>query len=152
MTIWFITVGALLIAMALAGTLVQRLPLTTSVVYLAVGVALGPHGVGLIHVDPLTDASVFERLTEVAVIISLFTAGLKLSLPVDDARWFVPIRLASASMVLTVGLIAAVGIALMDLPLGAAILLGAILAPTDPVLASDVQVQHAEDVDPLRFT
>jgi sodium/hydrogen antiporter len=106
MTIWFITVGVLLIAMALAGTVVQRLLLTTSMVYLAVGLALGPHGLGL-RVDPLTQASVFERLTEVAVIISLFTAGLRLSLPLDDARWFVPIRLAFASMVLTVGLIAA---------------------------------------------
>jgi NhaP-type Na+/H+ or K+/H+ antiporter len=91
-------------------------------------------------------------VTEVTIIISLFTAGLKLSLPLDDARWFLPIRLAFTSMVLTVALVAAVGVAILGLPVKAAILLGAILAPTDPVLASDVQVQHAEDVDPLRFT
>jgi NhaP-type Na+/H+ or K+/H+ antiporter len=152
MTFWFIIVGVLLIAMALAGTVVQRLPLTTSMVYLAVGLGLGPHGFGLIQLDPLTHTSIVERLTEIAVIISLFTAGLKLSIAIDDARWLVPIRLAFGSMALTVGLIAIVGVVMVDLPFGAAILLGAILAPTDPVLASDVQVQHAEDVDPLRFT
>jgi sodium/hydrogen antiporter len=152
MTMWFIITGVLLIAMAVAGTVVQRLPLTTSMVYLTVGLALGSHGLGFIRLDPVPEAAVLERLTEVAVIISLFTAGLKLSLPMDDARWLIPIRLAFASMALTVGLLASIGVAMLGLPLGAAILLGAILAPTDPVLASDVQVQHAEDVDPLRFT
>jgi NhaP-type Na+/H+ or K+/H+ antiporter len=86
MTFWFIIVGVLLIAMALAGTVVQRLPLTTSMVYLAVGLGLGPHGFGLIQLDPLTHTSIVERLTEIAVIISLFTAGLKLSIAIDDTR------------------------------------------------------------------
>ncbi|MER3425588.1 MAG: sodium:proton antiporter [Nitrospiraceae bacterium] len=151
MTFWFIIVGLLLIAMALAGSMVQRLPFTASMLYLAVGIALGPHSYGLIQLDPLTDASLVERLTEVAVIISLFTAGLKLSVPIGDPRWLLTIRLAFGSMVLTVGLVAVAGMVVVGLPLGAALLLGAILAPTDPVLASDVQVQHAEDHDPLRF-
>jgi NhaP-type Na+/H+ or K+/H+ antiporter len=55
-------------------------------------------------------------------------------------------------MALTVGLIALVGVAALELPLGAAILLGAVLAPTDPVLASDVQVTGPRDRDRLRFT
>jgi NhaP-type Na+/H+ or K+/H+ antiporter len=54
-------------------------------------------------------------------------------------------------MTLTVGLIALAGHFLLDLPIGAAILLGAVLAPTDPVLASDVQVEDAGDRDRLRF-
>ena len=55
-------------------------------------------------------------------------------------------------MSLTVAMIAAVGVFLLGLPLGSAVLLGAILAPTDPVLASDVQVEHPFDANPLRFT
>jgi NhaP-type Na+/H+ or K+/H+ antiporter len=55
-------------------------------------------------------------------------------------------------MVLTVALIAAVATLGLGLPLGAAILLGAILAPTDPVLASDVQVERTGDRDPVRFS
>jgi len=60
--------------------------------------------------------------------------------------------LASWSMALTVGLIALVGVVAFQLPLGAAVLLGAVLAPTDPVLASDVQVTGPRDRDRLRFT
>jgi NhaP-type Na+/H+ or K+/H+ antiporter len=55
-------------------------------------------------------------------------------------------------MVATVGLVAAAGVAWLALPLGAAILLGAILAPTDPVLASDVQLDDPRDRDLLRFS
>jgi sodium/hydrogen antiporter len=92
-----------------------------------------------------------ERLTEIAVLISLFTAGLKLELPLKDGRWRIPLQLATVSMVVTVGAITAVGVFLMGLSLGAAVLLGAILAPTDPVLASDVQVANPGDRDRLRF-
>jgi NhaP-type Na+/H+ or K+/H+ antiporter len=55
-------------------------------------------------------------------------------------------------MTLTVGMITLVGAFLLHLPWGAAILLGAILAPTDPVLASDVQVATPGDRDRLRFS
>jgi NhaP-type Na+/H+ or K+/H+ antiporter len=108
-------------------------------------------GAGLIRLHPIRSAAVFERLTEFAVIVSLFTAGLKLRLPLSDRSWWLPVRLASVSMTITVALIAAVGVVFAGLPLGAAVLLGAILAPTDPVLASDVQVAHPTDRDRLRF-
>lgn len=149
---WFIAVGLVLVLMALVSTWVRRLPLTSSLVYLAVGVVVGPIGLGLLIVDPVAHAPAVELVSEIAVIISLFTAGLKLRLPLRDRRWLAPLRLASVSMVLTVGLIALVGVLALDLPIGAAILLGAILAPTDPVLASDVQVEHALDRDRVRFT
>ena len=150
-TIWFIVIGALLISMALVGSLLQRLPLSAAMLYLAAGMALGPAGVGLIDLDPLADAHLLERLTEVAVIISLFSAGLKLRSPLAHVRWRRPVRLASVAMVLTVALIAVAGVVGLGLPLGAAILLGAVLAPTDPVLASDVQVGAPGDRDRVRF-
>lgn len=149
--LWFVIVGVLLIGMALAASTLKRLPLTTALLYLAVGFGLGPAAWGLIRLDPLADALLLERLTEVAVLISLFTAGLKLRTPLTDGRWRLPVRLASISMVVTVALVALAGVYGLGLPLGAAILLGAILAPTDPVLASDVQVAHAGDRDRLRF-
>jgi NhaP-type Na+/H+ or K+/H+ antiporter len=92
-----------------------------------------------------------ERLTEIVVLVSLFTAGLKLSHGLGDRRWLLPLRLATVSMVVTVGCITLVGWAWLGLPLGAAVLLGGLLAPTDPVLASDVQVQEPGDRDQLRF-
>ena len=150
-TAWYVLVGALLVVMALSPALVKRLPLSTSIVYLAVGIAVGPGGAGLIRFDSVEWAGLLERVTELAVIISLFTAGLKLRTPLNEPIWRLPIRLATLSMTVTVALIALVGYLLLDLPLGAAVLLGAVLAPTDPVLASDVQVADPGDRDRLRF-
>ncbi|MES2354790.1 MAG: cation:proton antiporter [Pseudomonadota bacterium] len=150
-TLWYLTIGALLICMALASSMVKRLPLSTATLYLFIGIALGPGGAGLLHLDPLKNSAILERITEVAVIISLFSAGLKLRVPLRDRRWRVPFRLAVVSMILTVGLVTLVGVFALGLPLGAAVLLGGILAPTDPVLASDVQVEAPGDVDRLRF-
>jgi NhaP-type Na+/H+ or K+/H+ antiporter len=151
-TTWFVVIGALLIGMALAGSVLRRLPLTTGLLYLAVGAGLGPWGAELLHLDVLADAALLERLSEIAVIVSLFTAGLKLRLPLTDRRWRPPLGLATVAMVLTVAMVALLGTRLLGLSLGAAVLLGAVLAPTDPVLASDVQVAHAGDGEPLRFS
>lgn len=150
--LWYIVAGLLLVGMALADSLLRRLPLTTGMLYLAVGLALGPLGLGLFALDPVEHAELLERVSEVVVIVSLFAAGLKLRAPLTERRWVVPVALAFGSMSITVGLIALVGWLLIGLSPGAAVLLGAVLAPTDPVLASDVQVDHPTDGDRLRFS
>ena len=150
-TLWYLIVGALLIVMALATTVLKRLPLTSAMFYLAAGLALGPLGAAMLDVDVVRDARLLERFTELAVIVSLFTAGLKLRLPLTDARWRPAILMASVGMVITVAGIAAAGVYLLGLSLAAAVLLGAVLAPTDPVLASDVQVEDADDSETVRF-
>lgn len=149
---WFVIVGAVFLLMALSSSLLSRLPLSTSMLYLAAGVAIGPYGLGLLRIDPIDQSGVVERITEIAVIVSLFCAGLKLAIPWRDPLTRLPIILASWSMLLTIGMITLVGSLLLGLPLGAAVLLGAVLAPTDPVLASDVQVTGPRDRDRLRFT
>lgn len=150
-TLSFVVIGALLIIMTMTGAFIARLPLSAAMLYLAVGIGIGPAGLGLVTLDPLRDAGLLERLTEIAVLISLFTAGLKLNMPFSDRRWRIPVQLATVSMLLTVAAVTALGVGLMGLSLGAAVLLGAILAPTDPVLASDVQVSNPGDRDRLRF-
>ncbi len=64
--IWALIVGVLLITMALSGTLLKRLPVSTALLYLAAGYGLSPAGWGLMPPDPLDDAAILERLTEVA--------------------------------------------------------------------------------------
>lgn len=150
--VWAVVLGALLTTMALSGSMLKRLPLSAAMLYLAVGVALGTAGWGLMAPDPLQHSVLLERVTEIAVVISLFAAGLKLGLPLSSPHWRLPLRLAFVSMSLTVGMIVLIGIFGLGLPLGAAVLLGGILAPTDPVLASDVQVENAGDRDRLRFS
>ena len=143
--------GVLLVAMTIGGSFIKRLPLSAAMLYLGIGIAIGPWGLGLLVLRPTRDVVLLERLTEVAVLISLFTAGMKLELPLSDKRWRIPLQLATVSMVITVAVIAAIGVGLMGMSPGAAILLGAILAPTDPVLASEVQVANPGDRDRLRF-
>jgi len=150
--VWALVIGILLTTMALSGSLLKRLPLSTGMLYLAAGVGLGPVGWALMTPHPLLHSAILERVTEVAVLISLFAAGLKLGLPLSDKHWRMPVRLAFLSMALTVALIVVLGMVGLGLSLGAAVLLGGILAPTDPVLASDVQVENAGDRDRLRFS
>src|SRR5688500_2214817 len=149
---WFVLAGVVFVAVALGGSVLKRLPVTGSVLYLLIGVVVGPVGLGLVRLDPIRDAGLLELLSELAVIVSLFTAGLKLRAPIVSRRWRRPIRLAFVSMTVTVVLIAFAGTYFLGLPLAAAGILGAILAPTDPVLASDVQVEDPSDTDELRFS
>ena len=143
--------GLLLTVMALSSTVLARLPLSTAMLYLGVGVLVSPWVLDLFQLDVTGRTHLLERLTEAVVLVSLFTCGLKLSPGLKDRRWLLPLRLALGSMVITVGLIAAAAYFFLHLPLGACVLLGAVLAPTDPVLASDVQVTRPTDRDRLRF-
>jgi NhaP-type Na+/H+ or K+/H+ antiporter len=149
--LWSVIVGLLLVLMALGATVLKRLPLSTAMLYLLVGLAVSPLGLDLLPADPRRHTAMLERMAEVVVLLSLFTAGLKLSPGLTDRRWTLPVRLALNSMVITVALIAAAAWLLLDLPLGACVLLGAIIAPTDPVLASEVQLTRPTDQDQLRF-
>lgn len=147
----FIIIGLLLVFMAISGSLVARWPVSTGMLYVGTGVVLGPVGLGVIDLDVVSDHIFLERVTEIALIVSLFTAGLKLRVSLRDPRWWLSIRLAVVAMLVSVGLVAMVGYVGLGLPLGVAIILGAILAPTDPVLAADVQVREPGDRDRLRF-
>ena len=150
--LWFTVAGLLLVGVALAISTIQRLPLTTALLYLGIGWLLGPEVFGLLTLDALHDSALLEHLSEIVVIVSLFSVGLKLRVPIRDRRWRTAFVLAFGSMTLTVALVTIAGVYLLGLPVGGAVLLGAVMAPTDPVLASDVQVGDPFDRDPLRFS
>ncbi len=149
---WFILTGGLLLAIGISSSVLRRLPVSSAMLYLAVGIVVGPTGLNLFHFNPLKQSAFLEALTEVAVLISLFSAGVKMPVPIKLRIWKAPILLASTSMMVSVGLTTLFGWYILKLPLGAAILLGAIVAPTDPVLATDVQSRRPGDSDRLRFT
>jgi sodium/hydrogen antiporter len=149
---WSAFVGLLLVTMVLAGTLLGRLPLSSAMVYLGLGWMLGPQAMNVLRPDPVLHAGVLEHVAEVGLLISLFAVGMQLGVPLRDRRWRLPVRLALVSMAAMVAMVAAVGVWALQLPLGAAILLGAILAPTDPVLASGVQSEPGPKPDRLGFS
>ena len=149
--LWYTIAGGLLLLMALGGSMLSRLPLSTSMLYLAAGALLSPLCLTLTATDAIADAALLQHATEVVILISLFTSGLRMSAGLHDHRWLPPLRLALVSMLLTVALISVSAVFLLGFSWGAAILLGGILAPTDPVLASDVQVADPRDRDELRY-
>jgi sodium/hydrogen antiporter len=126
---------------------------SASVVYLAMGAAaaVAIEVIGLKWIDPLQDAVVIERVTELAVIIALFATGLKLDRPFEWSSWAGVVRLLAIAMPLTIAGVALFGTVGMGLSIGAAITLGAILAPTDPVLAGDIGIGppgHEDEHEP----
>lgn len=148
---WMAVGGALLLTMALSSALIQRLPVSTAAIYLGVGCALGPWGFGVLRIDLSDSAPWVERLTEIAVILSLFIGGLRLRLPLRHPAWRAAFRLASVVMVASIAGVAVCAWLVLDINPAVALLLGAILAPTDPVLASSVTVGHSQDNDRLRY-
>lgn len=151
LTTWCIVIGLLLIGMGLTDTVRREMPFSASALYLLAGWLIGPQVGGLLHLDLFADAGLLEVLTEAAVLISLFAVGLRLRVRLTDRLWLTPVLLASVAMLLTIVALSVVGVGL-GLSLGAAMLLAAVLAPTDPVLASDVQVENPGDRDRLRFS
>ena len=148
---------AVLAAAVLPGHL-RGLPLSVPIIAVGVGAALFSLPVGLDGPRPGVDDEIVERLTELVVIVSLTRAGLKLRRRVGWRSWGTTWRLLAITMPLTVAAVAALGVIALGLPLAAAVLLGAVLAPTDPVLASEVQLPgpgeadaDAQD-DPIRFS
>ncbi len=150
--IWFLLLGVVLVLMGFARRVLQPLPLSTGMVYVLIGLGIGPLGIALLNVDPGRDVRWIEVATEVAVLISLFAVGLKIEVRFSRAAWRVPLRLASSAMVVSIALIALLAHVLLGAPWPLALLIGAVLAPTDPVLASDVQVHDPHDRDKLRFS
>jgi NhaP-type Na+/H+ or K+/H+ antiporter len=148
-----LTAGGLLIALvAWLPLALRRLPLSLPVVCIGLGAAIfALPQVGL-NPLPIRYPEVTERLTEFVVIIALMGAGLKIDRVVGLRRWRVTWRLLAVTMPLSIAAIALLGL-WAGLPLAAAILLAASLAPTDPVLAADVQVGPPKtgDEDEVRF-
>jgi sodium/hydrogen antiporter len=132
----------------------ERRPLSYPIIYVAGGALLFALPLGLPNPDPVEFAEVTEILTEIGVITALMGAGLAINRVPDWRTWGTTIRLLAITMPLTIVAVGVLGWGLLGLTPAAAILLGAVLAPTDPVLASDVQVPGPNgdgDDDEVRF-
>jgi NhaP-type Na+/H+ or K+/H+ antiporter len=149
-----LTVGALMLLMAWLPMLLRRLPLSLPILCVGFGWLLftqtpfqkfSPH--------PMQTPLLVEKATELIVIVSLMGAGLKIDRAMRWSSWAITVRLLAISMPLTIVAIMLGGFWMLGLSLASALLLGAVLAPTDPVLASDVQIKgpHSAQDDEVRF-
>ncbi|MEU4568745.1 cation:proton antiporter [Micromonospora sp. NPDC023956] len=146
-------IGALL-AGILPRMLEQR-PLSMPIAFLGLGMLIFLLPTGLPVPDPLAHPAVATHLTEIGVIVALMGAGLKIDRSFGWRRWSSTWRLLAIAMPLCIAAVALLGWWWAGLVPAAALLLGAALAPTDPVLAADVQVGEPNDVedseDEVRF-
>jgi sodium/hydrogen antiporter len=145
--------GFLIALVAWLPLAIKRLPLSLPIVCIALGAALFSIPQVTDQPLPLAYPEITERFTEVVVIIALMGAGLKLDRVFSFRRWSVTWRLLAFTMPLSIGAITVLGAWWIGLPWIIALLLGASLAPTDPVLAADVQVgpPKSEEEDEVRF-
>src|SRR4051794_14879 len=122
---------------------------SASLIYLGLGAlaALAIQVLGVSWLDPLGDAVLIGHVAEVALIFALFSSGLKLDRPLRWREWSTVARLLGIAMPLTMAGVALFASQTMGISLGAALLLGAILCPTDPVLAGDLGVGPPGDED-----
>ncbi|SMH59633.1 cation:proton antiporter [Azospirillum agricola] len=145
--------GLLVLLVAWLPMVLKELPLSLPII--CVGLGYGAFTLsGLDAPDPMSFPKATERLTELLVIVALMGAGLKLDRPPGWRSWSITWRLLGVTMPLSILGIGLIGWCGLGLPPAAAILLGAALAPTDPVLASDIQVgppQSGEE-DEIRFS
>lgn len=151
--ILILTGGGLLVALvAWLPLALRRLPLSLPIVCIALGAAIFSLPQVPLRPLPLAYPVIVERFTEFVVIIALMGAGLKLDRVFSIRKWSVTWRLLGITMPLSIAAIAVLG-TLMGLSVVAALLLAASLAPTDPVLASDVQVGPPKtgEEDEVRF-
>ncbi|MEP6954732.1 MAG: cation:proton antiporter [Solirubrobacteraceae bacterium] len=133
-------VGTCLVVGALVLKRPHRRPVPPSVLYVLLG-ALGAVCLALLDVNPLgpeSDHELLERLCELALVVAVFSAGLTIERHVERRSLASIAILLIVVMPLTILAIAAFGVWAMGLSFGAALVLGAVLAPTDPVLAGNV--------------
>lgn len=136
----YLVVGGALLLGAVAARLLSERALSTPIVVVVVGALAGIPLREANPVSPVINTEVAERLTEACVIVALMGVGLAINRPLSWLGWCTTRRLLLLAMPACIAGVALLGWGLMGLAPAGALLLGAALAPTDPVLASDVQV------------
>ena len=135
-------IGVATLFMAWFPSISQRTQISYAIFYVLIGAGLfAIFNNYLPDPDPVLHPEFTTHITELVVIISLMGTGLKIDQPFSFKKWTTPFRLVSITMILCILTVAFLAIWLLDFDLPSALLLGAVLAPTDPVLASDVQVE-----------
>jgi len=138
----FAAIGLATLAAAMLPRMLGRAPISMPMVFLAAGALAFTVLPGLPDPSPLEHETAALHLTEVCVLVSLMGAGLALNRPVGARAWSSTWRLLAITMPLTMLAVGILGWAALGLGAASAVLLGAALAPTDPVLATEVQVSE----------
>lgn len=143
--IWLIIIGIAILATTSLPRLLSKFPFSMPIALFCIGFASIALPLGLEAPHPLEYQTIAEHITELGVIVSLMGAGLKIDRPFSFITWGSTWRLLGITMILTIIFVALAGWQIAAFAPATAMLLGAVLAPTDPVLASEVQIAAPGD-------
>ncbi len=143
----FAAAGLAVFAAALLPRLLMRAPVSMPMVFLGTGLAVFSVADTLPDPDPVAHGDITVHLSEICVIVSLMGAGLALDRPLGRVRWATTWRLLGIVMPLCLVALALLGWSVLGLSVAGALLVAAALAPTDPVLASEVQVAEPSEAE-----
>jgi NhaP-type Na+/H+ or K+/H+ antiporter len=145
--------GGLVLLTAWLPMLLSKAPLSLPIACVAIGAGAAALPTGLTVPHPATMLPFVERFSEMIVIISLMGAGLKIDRKISWRTWIITWRLLAIAMPITILALALLGHFMLGLGIATSLLVAAALAPTDPVLASDVQVgpPKSGEEDETRF-
>ena len=149
-----IIIGASVLGMAWMPIINRLTGISYSIFYVFFGMVIFAIFKSLPIPNPIIYPTETLHLTELVVITSIMGTGLKIDQPFSLRKWRVPFRLVLITMLLCIGIVFFAGQWAFEFDIASALLLGAVLAPTDPVLASDVQVgpPHEKDKENIRFS
>jgi sodium/hydrogen antiporter len=153
----YLVAGLALLLGAVLPRLLARYAVSAPIAFLGAGLLLGL-AVDRTHLSPIAEPELTEHLTELTVIVALMGVGLAIDRPISLLNWSATWRLLFVAMPAGVAALTGVGWLLGIAP-ATALLIAAVLAPTDPVLASDVQVEgpttgedaELDEEDEVRF-
>jgi len=147
-------IGVGILGMAWMPALTAKTRISYSIVYLLLGMLLYSIFDYLPAPNPKEYKGLTLHLTELVVIVSLMCTGLKIDQKFSFRTWIIPFRLVTITMMLCIAAVTAIGLYYFNMPLATALLLAAVLSPTDPVLATDVQVgdPNEKDRDNVKFS
>jgi NhaP-type Na+/H+ or K+/H+ antiporter len=128
--------GAVLMGGALLSGLAHRSFLSLTALFVLTGFLLGEGATGVLHIDP--GSGFVAVLATVALVVILFRDGLEVEAEMLQREWRLPFRKLVVAMPITAGIVAVTAHLVVGLSWTESFLLGALLAPTDPVLSSSV--------------
>ncbi len=147
-------IGLLILMVSWLPLVIKKAPLSLPIVCVGIGAGLFllPQLRGY-TLHPVDSPLLVEKATELIVIVSLMGAGLKIDHPLTWRGWRLTWRLLAVAMPITIAALTMLGMELLGIGLATALLLGTALSPTDPVLASDVQIECSREgeKDETRF-
>ena len=132
----FALVAVVLTISALGAGLVERAPLSFPMIFVGLGFVLGPRGFGAMHLD--VHSPELETIATLTLALVLFLDAVNLEVARERKEWLVPALALGPGTIFIVAIIAGAGMLLLDMPLLIALLLGSVLASTDPVVLRDV--------------